>query len=43
MGSGTTIKAAQKLGRNSIGIEIVKEFYESVKTAANQQELVLTP
>ena len=28
MGSGTTIKAAQKLGRNSIGIEIDKNHYE---------------
>lgn len=32
MGSGTTLKVAQKLERNSIGIDIVSEYYEEVKT-----------
>ena len=31
MGSGTTVIAANKLKRNSIGIEILPEFYEMVK------------
>jgi site-specific DNA-methyltransferase (adenine-specific)/site-specific DNA-methyltransferase (cytosine-N4-specific) len=31
MGSGTTVFAAQKLRRNAIGIEIVKEYYTAVK------------
>lgn len=28
MGSGTTLRVAQSLGRNSIGIELQKEYYE---------------
>lgn len=31
MGSGTTVMAAQKMKRNSIGIEILPEYYEMVK------------
>ncbi|MCL2099045.1 MAG: site-specific DNA-methyltransferase [Oscillospiraceae bacterium] len=31
MGSGTTIEAANRMKRNSIGIEIVPEYYEIVK------------
>jgi site-specific DNA-methyltransferase (adenine-specific)/site-specific DNA-methyltransferase (cytosine-N4-specific) len=31
MGSGTTLFAAQKLRRNSIGIEIVEDYYDAVK------------
>jgi site-specific DNA-methyltransferase (adenine-specific)/site-specific DNA-methyltransferase (cytosine-N4-specific) len=31
MGSGTTIFAAQKLRRNSIGMEIVEEYYNTVE------------
>jgi site-specific DNA-methyltransferase (adenine-specific)/site-specific DNA-methyltransferase (cytosine-N4-specific) len=31
MGSGTTLFAANNLKRNSIGIEIVEEYYEAVK------------
>ncbi len=30
MGSGTTNIVAQKMGRNSVGIEIVQKYYESV-------------
>lgn len=31
MGSGTTIRVAQKIGRNGIGIEILQEYYELAK------------
>ena len=31
MGSGTTIEVANKMNRNSIGIEIVPEYYEEIK------------
>jgi site-specific DNA-methyltransferase (adenine-specific)/site-specific DNA-methyltransferase (cytosine-N4-specific) len=41
MGSGTTIKVAQRMRRNSIGIEIVPEYYEMVKSKINQKELLL--
>jgi DNA modification methylase len=27
MGSGTTVRVAQKLGRNAIGIEILPEYF----------------
>lgn len=41
MGSGTTIKVAQRMRRNSIGIEIAPEYYEMVKSDINQKELLL--
>jgi len=41
MGSGTTMKAAQKMLRNSIGIEILKEYYEMAKAAVNEKEYLL--
>jgi len=31
MGSGTTLRVAQKLYRNSIGIELIEDYYESLK------------
>jgi site-specific DNA-methyltransferase (adenine-specific) len=31
MGSGTTLSVANRMKRNSIGIEIVPEYYEMVK------------
>jgi len=31
MGSGTTVKVAQKMNRSSIGIEIVPEYYNMIK------------
>jgi DNA modification methylase len=37
MGSGTSIIAAHKLGRNSIGIEIVPDYYQSVKDFFDEQ------
>jgi len=37
MGSGTTILAAQKLIRNSIGIEIMPEYYEMAKKRIKQK------
>jgi len=39
MGSGTTIKAAQKLGRNSIGIDINETYYEMVKKQTQREIL----
>ena len=41
MGSGTTLSAARKLRRNSIGIEIVKDYYNEVKNSINTNELYL--
>ena len=41
MGSGTTIFAAEKLGRNSIGIEIVEKYYNAVKKSIKKSELYL--
>lgn len=41
MGSGTTIKVAQRMIRNSIGIEILKEYYEMAKSAINEKKYLL--
>lgn len=41
MGSGTTVIVAQRYKRNSIGIEIVPEFYKMVEETINPSELVL--
>ncbi len=41
MGSGTTNIIAQKLKRNSIGIEIVPEYYYMVKRELKECELLL--
>jgi site-specific DNA-methyltransferase (adenine-specific)/site-specific DNA-methyltransferase (cytosine-N4-specific) len=41
MGSGTTLSAARKLRRNSIGIEIIKDYYNEVKNSINTNELYL--
>jgi len=41
MGSGTTNFVAQKLLRNSIGIEIINEYYEMVKEQILEKELIL--
>jgi len=41
MGSGTTNKVAQKLRRNSIGIEILNEYYKTVDSQLNQSELYI--
>ncbi|RMF45632.1 MAG: site-specific DNA-methyltransferase [Anaerolineae bacterium] len=38
MGSGTTLRVAQRLNRNAIGIDIVEEYYQRV-----QRELVDSP
>jgi site-specific DNA-methyltransferase (adenine-specific)/site-specific DNA-methyltransferase (cytosine-N4-specific) len=35
MGSGTTIEVANRMNRNSIGIEILPEYYEEVKQKFN--------
>jgi site-specific DNA-methyltransferase (adenine-specific) len=37
MGSGTTIKVAQRMHRNSIGIEILPEYYNLVKSKIDQE------
>ena len=41
VGSGTTIEVASKMNRNSIGIDIVPEYIEMIKTKIQQQEYVL--
>ena len=41
MGSGTTNFVAKKLKRNSIGIEIIPEYYDMVKSDIEQVELLL--
>jgi DNA modification methylase len=41
MGSGTTVKVAQRMTRNSIGIEILKEYYEIAKSAVNEKKYLL--
>lgn len=41
MGSGTTIKVASKMMRNAIGIEIMPQYYEMVKSKVKYQECYL--
>ena len=38
MGSGTTNFVAQRMNRNSIGIEILPEYYDMVKADLDKQE-----
>ncbi|KAA6339702.1 Modification methylase PvuII [termite gut metagenome] len=41
MGSGTTNIVAEKMNRNSIGIDIMPEYYNMVKGKLNQRKLLL--
>ncbi len=41
MGSGTTLTVANRMKRNSIGIEIIPEYYDMVKKELNPVELYL--
>ena len=41
MGSGTTLFVANRMKRNSIGIEIIPEYYEMVSSELNPVELFL--
>jgi site-specific DNA-methyltransferase (adenine-specific)/site-specific DNA-methyltransferase (cytosine-N4-specific) len=41
MGSGTTLIVANRLKRHSVGIEIVPEYYEMVKSKLTKVELIL--
>ncbi|MBS1517738.1 MAG: site-specific DNA-methyltransferase [Bacteroidetes bacterium] len=41
MGSGTTLIVANRMRRNSIGIEIIKEYYDMVKKNINPVQLLL--
>lgn len=41
MGSGTTLKVASRMKRNSIGIDIVPEYYEMVKKHIKPVELYI--
>jgi site-specific DNA-methyltransferase (adenine-specific) len=41
MGSGTTLKVASRMKRNSIGIDIVLEYFESVKYQLKPSELYI--
>lgn len=41
MGSGTAIQVAKDLKRNSIGIDVLPEYYEMVKSQIQEKEFVL--
>jgi len=41
MGSGTTNIVAQRMNRNSIGIEIIEDYYNMVKEATYSTQFVL--
>jgi len=41
MGSGTTIQVAKDLKRNSVGIDILPEYYKMVKRQIQEKEFVL--
>jgi site-specific DNA-methyltransferase (adenine-specific) len=41
MGSGTTNKVAYSMGRNSIGIEILDEYFNVAKTRVDSKQLML--
>ena len=40
-GSGTTLHVAKRMGRNSIGIEIIAEYVEMIKDRIEESEFVL--
>lgn len=42
LGSGTTSRVAKRLGRNSIGIEILKEYYDNATETINNQNDLTT-
>lgn len=41
LGSGTTVKVAQRMNRNSIGIEILPDYYYMVKNQIQPSKLIL--
>jgi site-specific DNA-methyltransferase (adenine-specific)/site-specific DNA-methyltransferase (cytosine-N4-specific) len=41
MGSGTTVRVANRMNRHSIGIEILEEYYNMVKKQLHKSELLL--
>jgi site-specific DNA-methyltransferase (adenine-specific)/site-specific DNA-methyltransferase (cytosine-N4-specific) len=41
MGSGTTIQVANRMGRHSIGIDIIEEYYNMVRNSVEPEKLVL--
>lgn len=43
LGSGTTLKACQELGRKGIGVEISEEYCEIARKRLEQQVLLTTP
>lgn len=43
MGSGTTLRVAQRLSRNSIGIDIVDDYYQNAKEELEELELSTQP
>jgi len=40
-GSGTTLQVAKKMGRNSIGVEIIEEYVEMIQNNIEENRLVL--
>jgi site-specific DNA-methyltransferase (adenine-specific)/site-specific DNA-methyltransferase (cytosine-N4-specific) len=41
MGSGTTLHVAKRMNRNSIGIDLIPEYVEMVKSEINEHEYIL--
>jgi len=41
MGSGTAIRVAQRMHRNAIGIEILREYYDMAKNSIPTMQLML--
>jgi site-specific DNA-methyltransferase (adenine-specific) len=41
MGIGTTIRVAKRMGRSSIGVEIVKEYFDIVKVETEDKEYLI--
>lgn len=41
MGSGTTVRVAHRMGRNAVGIEIMSEYFETVRDQFEMAEPVL--
>ncbi len=41
MGSGTTLRVAQRMNRNGIGIELLRDYYTKAKSSIPAEQLVL--
>ena len=43
MGSGTTVTVAERMGRDAIGVEILREYYDMVAATAKPSPKQLVP